>query len=193
MKICGLRTSNDVAVAIDAGADAVGFVFAKSVRQITPGEAAAISMSVPANVRRVAVMLHPSDAEWQAVLSTFEPDVLQTDAEDFAGLHVPDSVERWPVFREGGEPPDTQGCFVYEGPKSGHGQPVDWSAAAQLARDRKMILAGGLSAGNVATAIDTVSPYGVDVSSAVESSPGRKDAGMIRKFVSAARAAERKV
>lgn len=193
MKICGLRTSNDVAVAIDAGADAVGFVFAKSVRQITPGEAAAISMSVPANVRRVAVMLHPSDAEWQAVLSTFEPDVLQTDAEDFAGLHVPDSVERWPVFREGGEPPDTQGCFVYEGPKSGHGQPVDWSAAAQLARDRKMILAGGLSAGNVATAIDTVSPYGVDVSSDVESSPGRKDAGMIRKFVSAARAAERKV
>ncbi len=193
MKICGLRTFNDVAVAVDAGADAVGFVFAKSVRQITPGEAAAICKSVPANVRRVAVMLHPSDEEWQTILTTFEPDVLQTDAEDFAGLDVPDSVERWPVFREGGESPHTQGCFVYEGPKSGHGQSVDWSAAALLARDRKMILAGGLSAGNVATAIDTVSPYGVDVSSAVESSPGWKDAGMIRKFVSAARAAERKV
>lgn len=193
MKICGLRTSGDVEAAVGAGADAVGFVFARSVRQITPGEATAISANVPPNVRRVAVMLHPSNEEWQTVFSTLEPDVLQTDAEDFAGLDVPDSVECWPVFREGGKPPDTQGCFVYEGPKSGHGQPVDWSAAALLAQNRKMILAGGLSADNVATAIGTVAPYGVDVSSAVESSPGRKDAGMIRKFVSAARAAERKV
>ncbi|HNP62425.1 MAG TPA: phosphoribosylanthranilate isomerase [Woeseiaceae bacterium] len=190
MKICGLTTADDVSAAVEAGADAVGFVFADSVRKVTPKTAAGISAMVPESVRRVAVMLHPSDAEWQTVLRVFRPDVLQTDAEDFDSLDVPAAVEQWPVYREGGQPPSTDGTYVYEGRKSGRGLTVDWSVAAKLALGGRMMLAGGLHADNVATAVLKVRPYGVDVSSAVESEPGRKDIGLIRKFINAVRAAE---
>lgn len=193
VKICGLRDKRHVADAVEAGAGALGFVFAESPRKVTPEIARSISDIVPNTVKRVAVMMHPAKEEWQDVLQTFEPDVLQTDAEDIDGLEIPASVECWPVFREGRSKPDTPGTYVYEGPKSGHGQTVDWSAAAELARFGRMVLAGGLSAKNVATAIQTVRPFGVDVSSAVESAPGQKDSRLIREFIVAARAAEKKL
>jgi phosphoribosylanthranilate isomerase len=191
VKICGLKNSEHVRAAIDAGVDAVGFVFAASVRRVTLAEAATISVNVPPHIKRVAVMLHPTNDEWQDVLKGFAPDVLQTDAEDFALLDVPDSVECWPVYREGKSQPDTSNTYVYEGRKSGQGETVDWSRAAAIACEGNMILAGGLAAGNVAEAITTVRPYGVDVSSAVESAPGQKDIRLINEFVSAAKAAEK--
>jgi phosphoribosylanthranilate isomerase len=82
------------------------------------------------------------------------------------------------------------GVFVYEGANSGRGETVDWSRAAVIARRGRMILAGGLSAGNIAAAISAVDPWGVDVSSAVESSPGKKDPDLIRQFLQAVHAAE---
>ena len=191
VKICGIKEERHVNAAIDAGADALGFVFAKSPREVTPSDAASISANVPAHILRVAVMLHPTNEEWQKVLSGFSPDVLQTDAEDFASLDVPDSVRKWPVFREGGEDPAAGDTYVFEGKKSGHGETVDWSRAATIAEDGRMILAGGLFADNVAEAIATVRPLGVDVSSGVESAPGQKDIQLIKKFVSAAKAAEK--
>jgi phosphoribosylanthranilate isomerase len=191
VKICGLSTRAHVDAAIAAGADAIGCVFADSVRRVEPQHAAAITQDVPAMVRRVAVMLHPTNDEWQAVLGAFAPDVLQTDVDDYAALDVPNSVERWPVYREGGIPPQIEGTYVYEGPKSGQGETVDWSRAAELARHGNMMLAGGLGAANVAEAMATVRPFGVDVSSAVESSPGEKDAARINEFIRAVRAAEK--
>lgn len=188
VKICGLRSAAEVAVAVDAGASAIGFVFAESVRQVTPEEAANAARNLPDGVVRVAVMRHPTNDEWQAVLEGFEPDVLQTDAVDFESLDVPPFVRRWPVIREGadGEVPD---IFLYEGEDSGQGETVDWQHAATLARRGRMILAGGLDPGNVAEAVRIVRPYGVDVSSGVEMLPGRKDPVMIREFIRAARAA----
>jgi len=191
VKICGLRNSEHVNAAIAAGADAVGFVFAESVRRVTPAQAATISAKVPSRIKRVAVMLHPTNDEWQDVLKGFTPDVLQTDAEDFASLDVPESVEHWPVFREGKGQPEACNTYVYEAKVSGQGKTVDWLRAATIASDGNMILAGGLAAANVAAAIATVRPYGVDVSSAVESLPGQKDVRMINEFVSAAKAAEK--
>jgi len=197
VKICGLFTDEHVKTAVEAGADAVGFVFAESVRRIDPAHAARISSDVPSNVRRIAVMLHPSNDEWQAVLRGFAPDILQTDAEDLAILDVPDNIECWPVYRERNRVTDTPGPslrvsvtpFLYEGAKSGQGETVDWSRAAELAKNGQMILAGGLSVENVAEAIAKVRPYGVDVSSGVESAPGKKDSQKIREFISAAKAA----
>ena len=192
VKICGLRNTTDVHAALDAGADAIGFVFAESVRRVSPDEARQATESIPAGVKRVAVMRRPSNEEWLGVLDGFAPDVLQTDIEDFDNLNVPDGVERWPVIREGsaaldGPLPET---FLYEGRHSGQGQTVDWDKAAHVAARGGMILAGGLSADNVGAAIASVRPIGVDVSSAVENKPGKKDAGLIREFVDAARAAE---
>lgn len=190
IKICGLSTAEDVLAAVDAGADAVGFVFADSIRRVSPPTAASISRRAPDSVKRVAVMLHPSNDEWQAVLRNFRPDVLQTDADDFDRLDVPAAIERWPVYREGEGLPATEGTYLYEGRKSGQGETVDWSMAARIARGGQMVLAGGLNAENVGQAITTVRPFGVDVSSAVETEPGRKDVGLIRNFIKAARAAE---
>jgi len=199
VKICGLTNELHVQVAVEAGADAVGFVFADSVRRVEPLQAARIASLVPETVKRVAVMLHPSDEEWQAVLRDFRPDVLQTDAADLENLEVPGSVECWPVYREGNNKvTDTfraalkvSVTYLYEGARSGSGETVDWSRAAKLARSGNMILAGGLSVGNVAEAISIVRPFGVDVSSAVESAPGEKDSQLIREFISAAKAAEK--
>jgi phosphoribosylanthranilate isomerase len=198
VKICGLSKEEHVRAAVAAGADAVGFVFAASVRRVDPSHAATIAREVPDTIKKVAVMLHPTNEEWQTVLRDFSPDVLQTDAGDFADLDVPDTVECWPVYREGNKVTDTfnnfntvSGTFLYEGAKSGQGETVDWSRAAEIAQRGNMILAGGLGAHNVAEAIATVGPFGVDVSSAVESAPGEKDPQMIREFVTAARAAEK--
>lgn len=198
VKICGLTNELHVQVAVEAGADAVGFVFADSVRRVEPLQAARIASQVPETVKRVAVMLHPSNEEWQAVFRDFAPDVLQTDAADFENLDVPDSVECWPVYREGNKVTDTfradlkvSVTYLYEGARSGSGETVDWSRAAELARTGNMILAGGLSVKNVAEAISIVRPFGVDVSSAVESAPGEKDSQLIRDFIRAAKAAEK--
>ena len=196
VKICGLSTEEHVRVAADAGADALGFVFAESVRRVDPVHAAKIATGVPSSVKRVAVMLHPSNEEWQEVRQRFSPDVLQTDAEDFAALDIPDEVECWPVHRELNRVTDTfrmsfkvSGTYLYEGAKSGQGEAVDWSKAAKLARSGNMILAGGLGPDNVGEAIATAKPFGVDVSSGVESAPGKKDSQKIRAFIRAAKAA----
>ncbi len=188
VKICGLRDRATVNAAVAAGADAVGFVFAESVRRTTPQDAVAASAEVPAQVLRVAVMLHPSTDEWQQVARILKPDVLQTDLADFAYLDVADDVIRWPVIRENSAIDDHwPETFVYEGEQSGSGETVDWQRAAGIARRGQMILAGGLNAHNVGTAIAKVAPYGVDVSSAVESAPGEKDLQKIGAFISAAR------
>ena len=102
-------------------------------------------------------------------------------------------VERWPVIREGHPAIDGKllDLFLYEGVQSGVGQTVDWQRAASIAKRGRMILAGGLGIDNIATAIRTVHPWGVDVSSAVEAVPGRKDPGLITLFVKAAKAVER--
>ncbi|MGI9233540.1 MAG: phosphoribosylanthranilate isomerase [Woeseiaceae bacterium] len=193
VKICGLREERHVVDALDAGADALGFVFAASARQITPQKACTISKHVPLGVKRVAVMLHPGNDEWLAVLEHFRPDVLQTDAEDLAALDIPDGLECWPVFREGSDIVGTGSTYLYEGAKSGQGETVNWSAAADVARHGNMVLAGGLRPDNVATAIQTVKPYGVDASSGLESAPGQKDSRLIREFVRAVRAVEKNV
>jgi len=192
VKICGLRDPENVAAAVEAGANAIGFVFAESVRRVTPQAAREASQDIPDGIRRVAVMRHPSYDDWAEVLEVFAPDVVQTDAEDFSMLHVPDNVTRWPVIREN-DPiadEDLENEFVYEGANSGRGASVDWSLAANIATSGRMILAGGLSAANIATAIQTVKPYGVDVSSGVESQPGVKNPDLIRQFISAVRITE---
>ncbi len=190
VKLCGMTDKAAVEAAIEANVDAIGFVFfSKSPRNVTAEDAKALASTIPSHIRRVAVMLHPEVSLWQTVAEVFAPDVLQTDLEDFSYLSVPDEIEKWPVLREGSVDADTQlpSTFVYEGRKSGHGQTVDWSQAASVAKRGQMILAGGLSIENVGDAIADVIPFGVDVSSAIESSPGKKDVAKIAAFTAAAR------
>lgn len=195
VKICGATTPAAVAGALDAGADAVGFVFAPSVRRIAPAQAARLAAPARGRLRCVAVMQHPEPEEIAEVLADFRPDALQTDADDFAVLELPATLERLPVLRAGRElPVSLPARAVFEGPVSGAGAVTDWARAAALrARGVELVLAGGLTEANVDAAIRAVRPWGVDVSSGVESAPGIKSAEMIARFVAAARVACREI
>jgi phosphoribosylanthranilate isomerase len=192
IKICGLRTLEAIDAAASAGADAVGFVFHDaSPRNVALDDARALQRAVPAGIERVAVFLHPSQALLDAVLAAIEPDWVQTDASDLAGLRLPTGQRVLPVLRSGAEVADPlpPRC-LFESVSSGSGERADWTAAARLARTSQLVLAGGLEPSNVGEAVRAVLPFGVDVSSGVESSRGIKDAARIREFIRSARAAE---
>lgn len=194
IKICGLTSPEAVAAALEAGANAVGFVFAESVRRISVPTAVELAREIPANVVKVAVMRHPSQQEVDRVIERLQPEFLQTDAEDFDRISLNGPCRPLPVFRSGrGYGDKLPSLLLFEGPISGSGQVADWSQARTLAARSRVVLAGGLRPDNVGDALAAVRPYGVDVSSGVETSPGVKSASLIREFVDAVRAAERKM
>lgn len=203
VKICGLTTREAVEAAVAAGADALGFVFAASKRQVSATQAVQLVQGVPRRIPRVAVMLHPTQSQLDEACSVFRPDMLQTDVEDLAKLRLPVGLAVMPVIRNAvGLKPDLQGGvhvgrtlvrhkqILFEGPVSGIGSTSDWHNAAQLARTAQLVLAGGLNATNVGDAIAAVRPFGVDVSSGVEASPGVKDPAKLEAFFKAVDAAE---
>jgi phosphoribosylanthranilate isomerase len=190
VKICGMNSPEAVEAAVAAGADALGFVFAESPRQVTPQQAKALAAAVPPNVVRVAVMRHPHKEHWERVLEVFEPNWLQTDADDFRWIKLPASCTPLPVYRDSNAPADSDlpDRLLYEGTHSGSGRVADWDEAAGLARVAEVILAGGLTVDNVAEAVRFVRPWGVDVSSGVERARGEKDPQKIKEFVARVRA-----
>lgn len=194
IKICGMTSAVAVATALEQGVDALGFVFAPSVRQLDPARASALAAPARGRVACVAVTLHPTQAHLDAILSGFRPDVLQTDRADLVGLRLPAGLALLPVLRAGEPEADAlpgtlPPRILFEGPRSGLGLATDWRRAARLAERTALVLAGGLTAANVAAAIAAVRPFGVDVSSGVEAAPGQKDPLRIVQFVQAARAA----
>jgi phosphoribosylanthranilate isomerase len=190
IKICGITTPEAVSAALASRVEAIGFVFAESVRQLTPS--AAVRLAAPARGRLVciAVTRRPTQQAIDEIMSVFQPDVLQTDAEDLCTLRLPEHVQLLPVFRSwNGDEGRLPRRLLFEGPVSGSGAQSDWKCASRLARNCELILAGGLNAANVAAAITGVRPFGVDVSSGVEQRPGIKSPAEIARFVNAVRSA----
>lgn len=190
IKICGLTTLEAVARSVALEVDAVGFVFADSPRQVTVETAEKLARHIPSSVARVAVFRRPALSDVQHVVERFDPDFIQADH-----THIPSDLETkaLPVFRQGVDPDVTSGRYLYEGPVSGVGESVDWTEAARVGIHGEMILAGGLNPANIARAIEQVRPFGVDVSSGVESRVGVKDPTLIEQFVDAARIAAGKL
>lgn len=190
IKICGMTTDVAVSTAMACEVDAIGFVFATSVRQVSTQRASSLAAPARGKVACVAVTRHPSRELIAEILRDFRPDILQTDIDDIARLDLPATLPVLPVMRPGPQ----AACMLparvlYEGPVSGSGQTTDWDLAEQLARRCEVILAGGLNPLNVGLAMRQVRPFGVDVSSGVESAPGIKSADLIEKFVAAVRVA----
>jgi phosphoribosylanthranilate isomerase len=186
-----MRTLEAIEAAAQAGADALGFVFHEaSPRNLTVESASALQSYVPAGVERIAVFLHPAQDLVDGVVSAIQPDWVQTDAADLAALRLPAGQRVLPVFRSGQARPALlpKRCLL-ESARSGAGERADWQEAAYLAAITEVVLAGGLDAGNVDEAVRRVRPFGVDVSSGVESGRGVKDVVKIRDFIRAARAA----
>jgi len=188
IKICGMTTPDAVASAVELGTDAVGFVFARSSRAVTPSEAARLAAPARGRLLCVAVTRHPSQAAIDQIIAEFAPDVLQIDQADLQHLRLPQTLALLPVMRQ---PPPADMCLpprlLFEGPVSGSGRRCDWTAAGGMATRSELVLAGGLSVANVAAALAAVRPFGVDVSSGVESRAGLKSPLKIARFVAAVR------
>jgi phosphoribosylanthranilate isomerase len=195
IKICGMTSPEAVEASLSQRVDALGFVFAPSVRRLEPLRAARLAAPARARALCVAVTLHPSQALIDQILREFAPDALQTDLEDLERLSLPSTLGRVPVVRAGtlaalgGAAPAMPARVLFEGARSGSGTASDWDEARRLAAGVELILAGGLNASNVAAAIERVRPFGIDVSSGVETAPGQKSPHRIVEFVEAARAA----
>ena len=189
VKICGITRVEDAQAAAEAGANAVGFVFwPKSPRFIDPYRARAIVAALPPFVTAVGLFVNQPVEYVNGVAS-----LARLGAVQLHGDELPDAAARIqrPVIKavslDGETPlaawprhftvlldahdPDRRG---------GTGQIIDWAAAAAVAADRRTILAGGLTPGNIAAAIARVRPFGVDISSGVEQAPGIKDRAKIR-------------
>jgi phosphoribosylanthranilate isomerase len=194
VKICGLRTADTLRTAVEAGADAVGFVFAESPRRISAADAADLAGQLPDTVVRVAVMCHPTQAEWDEVFQIFRPHWIQTDAADFSNLNIAADIRRMPVYRDSPgldhEAVVREEQCLFEASISGIGRQADWDIARRLAANTRLMLAGGLTPENVEAAIRHVRPWGVDVSSGVEQVRGIKDPDRIVSFINAVRQLE---
>lgn len=186
VKICGITNVEDAKAAAARGADAVGFIFwPSSPRFIEPDAARSIVAMLPPSIAAVGVFVNQPAAHINDVAAGVGLRAVQLhgdEPEAFAGeisrpvikaiplgsRSVPD-VDRWPKSI-------TLLLDVHDPVRrGGTGTTVDWSIASELARHRRVILAGGLNPENVVDAITRVRPYGIDVSSGVERSPGRKD------------------
>jgi len=203
IKICGLTRVEDVDAAIAAGAHALGFVFAASPRRLTADLAAPLLARVPAGVLRVGLFRDQERDEIDAVLDRLALDVLQFHGqEDGAfcesfGLPYLKAVgmrQNPSLPRAEREYAGAIGLLLDShagGERGGTGETFDWRRLPALAKP--VWLAGGLHAGNVGVAVETVRPYAVDVSSGVESRPGVKDAARMNAFVKAVRQAGERI
>jgi phosphoribosylanthranilate isomerase len=207
VKICGITSPEDARAAVEAGADALGFVFwHMSTRKLEVARAAAIARGLPPFVLRVGVFVDASRDEMARIADDVGLDLLQLHGDEppeaIAGLprralkavrvgkgFAADEALRF-VGKAAGLLVDTRLPGETQMP-GGTGVAFDWSLVQGLAaRVPFLVLAGGLGPGNVAEAIRAVRPHAVDVSSGVEGLPGRKDPAKMKAFVDAARAAE---
>jgi phosphoribosylanthranilate isomerase len=190
VKICGITRREDAETAVAFGASALGFVFwQKSPRYVDPYRARAIVAALPAFVSPVGVFVNQSPTHIASVASLVRIGVVQLHgdetADDAAAIGRPvvralsleaaqQALDRWPA-----------GVTILldahdSERRGGTGRTIDWDAAAAIARRRRVVLAGGLNPDNIAEAIERVRPFGVDVSSGVESAPGIKDPERLR-------------
>lgn len=198
MKICGMTSEADALLAVAMGADAVGFVFAPSRRQVTPDAVRDIARRLPPEVLTVGVF---RDEAPQRVVEIVNGAGLR--AAQLHGHETPEQA-RWvrrrvpfviQAFRGGDRALARASDYgvdavLVDSASPGSGEVWDWSLAEGAPSGHRVILAGGLDPDNVAGAVARVRPWGVDVATGVESSPGRKDAVKVRAFVQAAKAAE---
>jgi phosphoribosylanthranilate isomerase len=199
IKVCGITRVSDALHAVEQGATALGFVlWPKSPRAITVGRAAEIVAELPSHVMTVGVFVNePIDGIRTAAAHAHLTAVQLHGDEPPAYADALD----WPVFRavsvdeidlaSDAWSADTALLVDNIDPvrRGGTGSAVDWMRAAGVAKTRKVVLAGGLTPDNVATAIRAVHPFGVDVSSGVELAPGVKDLDKVTQFISNARLA----
>jgi len=204
IKFCGLTRLEDITAAIALKVDWIGLVFApRSPRRVTLEQATTLRRAIPESVGVVALMMNQPESDIRAIVETVHPDILQ-----FHG-HEPDTfcaafgLPFWKAIAMGGDPAHgleqvahypSADAVLFDGHAAGEpggsGQHFDWSRLPAALGKQHILLAGGLDADNIARAIHSAAPWGVDLSSGIESAPGIKDALKMRAFVEAVRLAD---
>ena len=199
-KVCGITNPGDARVAAEAGADAIGLIFAESPRNVNVEEARAVSIALPGDVLKVGVFVDAGPEE-----------VLRIAIEvglDLAQLHGDETPETVATIRNAGLPvmkavrvrnSEALGALErYEADlllldawsaraRGGTGETFDWALAKSVKGRGNIVVSGGLAPDNVREAIEFFEPYGVDASSSLEERPGKKSGELVRRFVRAAK------
>lgn len=194
VKICGITNLEDALLAVDAGADALGFVFCEaSPRSVSPEQAACIIRQLPPFIQTIGLFVNETLAMINQTADACGLDIVQLHGEEapqfcagvkrrvIKALRVRDASSLKPMaaYRVSAFLLDAWSPSAH----GGTGLTFNWDIAAGAAARERIILAGGLTADNIAAAIRKVHPYGVDVSSGVEAAPGTKDAVKIKEFI----------
>ena len=196
VKICGIKTLSDAKFAVDYGADAIGFVFAESIRNVNKEKARAIVQKLPPFVTTVGLFVNDTAENIEAICRFCGLDAIQLHGNERPGLlNKLKDFKTIKAFRIQNEKdilpikkykPDAILLDGYsENKMGGTGTSFDWKIVKNIRTSIPIIVAGGLTPLNVSRAIRVVNPYAVDVSSGVESSPGKKDKKLIKKFIDA--------
>lgn len=195
VKMCGLTRREDVDAAVAAGATALGFVlWPGSPRAVTPAKVATLTTGVPSHVMKVGVFVDAPVSEVAQAVATAGLTAVQLHGREDARAYLELGVQ---VVKAVAPQSDDDVRAALALPESvivlvdahdpvqhgGTGRSANWPMAAQMAAARPILLAGGLSASNVAAAVSTVKPWGIDVSSGIESSPGIKDPAKIQELM----------
>jgi phosphoribosylanthranilate isomerase len=202
VKVCGITNAEDAGAAVEAGADALGFIFYQhSPRYVVPAVAARIIADLPPLIMPVGVFVNEELATVRSIMDACGLGLAQLHGDENASychdlsrpamkaLRLRDRTSLLTVAEYRGRG-GVRGFILdrfSEAAYGGTGQVTDWGLAAEIAKSTRVLLAGGLTPDNVTEAIRTVRPYGVDVSSGVESAPGKKDHAKIFAFLHAVR------
>ncbi|WP_291987670.1 phosphoribosylanthranilate isomerase [Luteitalea sp.] len=199
IKICGMTRVEDAVLAVEAGADAIGLVFwAGSKRAVDVAQAQAITRALPPLISTVGVFVDETPDRVRSIGDAVGLSAVQLHGHEVVGdwARFPRPVlKAMPLEAYAASPWQTARAAILVDAHDpvtigGTGRTVDWAVARAIAATRPLVLAGGLRPENVAEAVATVQPWGVDVASGVEQTPGIKDAARVRAFVQAVRAAD---
>ena len=197
VKICGITNEDDALFAVAMGADAVGFIFAPSPRQVAAQTVYDITRRLPPEVLTVGVFRDELPSRVVEIAHRANVKAVQLHGRETKeqSKEIGESI-RWVIKAFGSDSPQLPEADQYgtdlvllDAPSPGSGKLFDWRLASDVPDGVRLILAGGLDADNVADAIEIVEPWGVDVASGVEAEPGKKDPTKVRRFVANARAA----
>ncbi|MFE9407136.1 phosphoribosylanthranilate isomerase [Streptomyces sp. NPDC006530] len=192
IKICGLRTARDVDTCVEAGADAIGFVFATSARTVDAATARQLAERVPDHVLTVGVFRGQPLSEVRRLTQESGIDAVQLHGDEGPEYYEALRARGRTLIRATAHLPAQLGelgedLLLLDAPDPGSGKPWNWASPTFAAPTGRWLLAGGLHPGNVRHAIETTGAWGVDVSSGVESERGVKSGDLIRTFIATAR------